>query len=498
MVIELLGATFLVAGFLLLFKLFNLAKQAGDAVTLSRAAFFEISRRDIDDDEKERNLRVHAVKLAVIFALLVTGGLAAAGLPVLLLWGLDYLGYVSIEAILTVAASWQFLLAATVFTLLVFWVPLKRMRQQKAESAEFENRYSATTRFMHSLAFVTTPAQLSLADLEDKLVIKKTDPKAAKAPVFITALPRAGTTLLLELCANTGEFATHSYRHMPFIFTPIFWQRFTKSMQTTGELRERAHGDGMLVNEDSPEAFEEMLWMAHWEDQYDKNLIRPWPQKDDPDFVTFFENHMRKIVHLGTDAEDTEPRRYVSKNNLNIARANWLLSALPTARVVIPFRDPLQHAESLLRQHLRFLSVHESDSFARSYMAGIGHFDFGDNLRPVNFDNWLEQADLPAASSINFWLSYWIAAYRHLLTLNSERVIFIDYDWLCHQPESSLRKLADFLQLNAPERLIRQHTRLELKPPRTIADTALDPVVFAEAQAVHEQLKSESLIGPDS
>ncbi len=78
-------------------------------------------------------------------------------------------------------------------------------------------------------------------------------------PVFITAKPRAATTLLLECYVSLPEFAAHCYRHMPFTLTLCFWNRFSALFKKTGELRERAHGDGMMINLDSREAQEEML-----------------------------------------------------------------------------------------------------------------------------------------------------------------------------------------------------------------------------------------------
>lgn len=495
MLTEIIGASFLVAGFLILFKLLNLMEQARDTLTASRLSVFEISRRDIDDEEKEKNLRAHSLTLLKAIAALMLGSILAAGLPLVILWGLDIVDLLSLEATLETASSWPFLLAATIVTLGVFWRSFQRHRNQtSAASTAFENRYSGSTRVLHNLAFASVPAQLALADLEDRLYLKQTAPGAAKYPVFITSLPRAGTTLLLELCYATGEFATHTYRYMPFVFTPVLWRRLTKRMQTTGELRERAHGDGMMVNEDSPEAFEEMLWMAHWDKPYAKNRIRLWQQSDNPDFVRFFRNHIRKVVYLSHSQQETPARRYVSKNNLNIARIDWLLSHLPTAKIVIPFRHPLHHAESLLRQHLRFLAIHESDPFARHYMAAIGHFDFGVNLRPVNFDNWLDNEALAPATDINFWLAYWIAAYRHLLAKSDPNIIFVDYDALCHDPQQTLGQLAEFLQLVQPENLIRQQDRLETKSQRSNLVSNIQSQYSEQANDIYEQLKARSQI----
>ena len=101
-------------------------------------------------------------------------------------------------------------------------------------------------------------------------------------PVFITALPRAGTTLLLELCVETGYFASHTYRDMPFVLTPLLWERFSRLFKRSENPRERAHGDGMMISMDSPEAFEEIIWKGYWPSRYLADRIVPWTEPDFP------------------------------------------------------------------------------------------------------------------------------------------------------------------------------------------------------------------------
>ena len=63
----------------------------------------------------------------------------------------------------------------------------------------FENRYSKLDRALHQLAFNSYPFQAAVSTLEDRLFSKRLSAIDIKNPVFITALPRAGTTLLLEI-----------------------------------------------------------------------------------------------------------------------------------------------------------------------------------------------------------------------------------------------------------------------------------------------------------
>ncbi len=128
--------------------------------------------------------------------------------------------------------------------------------------------YSRLDRWLHHLAFKAITPQKAMADIEESLFATRLEPLAVTRPVFITSLPRAGTTLLLELLAGTDRFATHTYRDMPFVLCPLLWERLSSGFRTSDPLRERAHGDGISINSDSPEAFEEILWKAFWPRNY--------------------------------------------------------------------------------------------------------------------------------------------------------------------------------------------------------------------------------------
>ena len=162
----------------------------------------------------------------------------------------------------------------------------------------FENPYALVDRLLHRLSFRTVQTQIELADLEERFFGGQLADIAVRQPVFITALPRSGTTLLLELCAGLDEFATHRYRDMPFVLLPLIWNRFSSAFRRNNAPRERAHGDGMLVSIDSPEAFEEIIWRAMWPDHYQGDRIRPWDKDHNPAFLEYFTNHIRKILKL--------------------------------------------------------------------------------------------------------------------------------------------------------------------------------------------------------
>lgn len=309
----------------------------------------------------------------------------------------------------------------------------------------FEVKYSGIDRMVHNLAMGQLEMQKSLSRIEDSGFDKAHADITAADPIFITSLPRAGTTMFLEIVAGAPGFVSHTYRDMPFLLCPLTWNWVSRRFRKHAEARERAHGDGMLVSYESVEAFEEILWRAFWPEHFERTLIRPWAPEDedeDGEFATFLRQHMRKIIGLGRRrARFVAPRRYVSKNNTNIARLGWLERHFPDATILIPYRDPASHTASLARQHFHFLKAHAGDPFVLRYMETIGHLEFGKALRPINFDGWLASVSDLDPTKPDFWAEYWIVAFGAVLRTAGPRAVIFSYDRLCAAPTAGLEAL---------------------------------------------------------
>ena len=354
--------------------------------------------------------------------------------------------------------------------------------------------YSRLDRLLHRLAFRFVGLQASLADIEDRLFERETRGIEADRPVFVTALPRAGTTMLLNLLVGTGVFASHTYQDMPFVMCPLLWQRIAGPLQKSEVVRERAHGDGLLVGLRSPEAFEEIIWRYFWKGHYLPDRIRPWANCDDAEFLAFLNSHMRKIIALRR-RENSKACRYVSKNNGNIARVEAIARSLPEAQVLVVFREPIQHCASLLRQHLSFSRMQAEDDFVREYMLGIGHYDFGTELRPIDFDGWLGTSRVADPKHAKFWLSYWVAAYRHIeRSVDGDRVVLLSYDRLAGNPEASLARLAARLGIDDAAALVVQASLLRTGRAHSPDLREIPENILEEAYALHSRLLERSLI----
>lgn len=343
----------------------------------------------------------------------------------------------------------------------------------------FKAPYSGIERLLHNLAFShQLGLQKMLAAIEDDLFAKSFQDIEPRCPVFVTSLPRAGTTLLLEVLAAHPVFVTHTYRDMPFVLSPMLWNRLSRGFRRSGGDRPRVHGDGMSVSFSTPEAFEEAAWRAFWPDKYREDRIEPWTGEEDlGEFGEFFVNHMRKMVALRRAAGAARAERYLSKNNANISRTRMLIRLFPNARIVVPVRHPMRHVRSLLRQHGNFLKLHAEDRFGRRYMESIGHFEFGEALKPIDMGGWLGEAGNLSPLDTDYWLTYWIHTFETLLAQQSEQLVFLSYERLCTEPRDSLHKLAAVLGIDDPMPLLAQTERFRLperyEPETPEGDSAL-------------------------
>jgi len=484
------GAIILVVGFVVLLQLLGVTKKSHNVVRIALHSMKIIGSSRLSDEQKESKLQKNSKRLFGLFFILALSGAIALLIPMVILWLGDRLGLLSLDAVLATTVSPAFLIVSSILAIAILYLK----PNQKSDTVQTSS-YSPLDRTLHQVAFNTYHAQVSLADFEDRLFSKQLVNCKNERPVFITALPRAGTTLLLECCASSPEFAAHCYRDLPFVMIPCMWNRFSQIFQRQVKSTERAHGDGMQINPDSHEALEEVVWKTFWQRHYHRDRLIPWEYEENENFKQFFDAHLRKIIWLRRQ-NSTTLTRYVSKNNANIARTKLLRRLYPDSTIIVPFRDPLHHASSLLQQHLNFLQIHADDPFASEYMRAIGHYDFGQNLRPIDFAGWYDRRESQDPKSLAFWLEYWLASYQYLLQENVGKINFFNYDKLCHNPRSRLNYLAEIVNSNNPEVLISFASEIRSPRQREIDLNGLSNSLIKQVNLVFAELNN--LSSPES
>ncbi|MEL6964771.1 MAG: sulfotransferase, partial [Pseudomonadota bacterium] len=221
---------------------------------------------------------------------------------------------------------------------------------------------------------------IKLGNLESRFLRDDLGEIKIEKPIYIAGLARSGSTFLLEALASHGSTVTHRYKDFPPVFTPYWWNRFLGFMPEKAPLpAERAHKDGIVITEESPEAFEEALWMAFFPKLHDPTtsafLGRDHAHEA---FESFYRDHIRKLLAVRGG------NRYLSKGNYNLTRLAYLQKLFPDARFVLPIRAPAWHIASLIKQHTLFKDGLTGNRRALDHMRRVGHFEFGPDRRPIN------------------------------------------------------------------------------------------------------------------
>src|SRR5207248_9765794 len=108
------------------------------------------------------------------------------------------------------------------------------------------------------------------------------------------------------------------------------------------------HRDEVLIAPDSPDALEEVLWMAFFPRCHDPSVSnRLAAGSCHAAFESFYRAHLQKLL-LAERAT-----RYVAKANYHVARLAYLVRLFPDARIILPVRAPESHIASLVPQHQR-------------------------------------------------------------------------------------------------------------------------------------------------
>lgn len=299
-----------------------------------------------------------------------------------------------------------------------------------------KNKYSFIDKILHQLSLNNEFFKELSFDLEKSLFLKKYNTISPKV-IFINGLARSGTTALLNHFVNNSIGTSLTYNSLPFLFMPNGMRPFLSGKKTS-PLIERAHGDNIQINENSPEAIDEIFWKFQLKNTFikQKTLEKHSLNKlDVEEYLNFIKLHLLasgKII-------------YLTKNNNTILRIDSLLKNKEvTSQFIFTIRDPYSHAKSLLKQHLQFTKIHIEDPFSLIYFNTLGHHEFGLNLKYFNLQNnsFNSQLDTLDPTELPYWLTVWLNYHEYLLTLTKHQNIFlVSFNSLCKSPNETLHEL---------------------------------------------------------
>ncbi|MGH7172195.1 MAG: sulfotransferase family protein [Gemmataceae bacterium] len=299
---------------------------------------------------------------------------------------------------------------------------------------------------------------LGLGRLESSQLAVELRALPLSSPIYVCGLARSGSTLLHEMVAAHPGVATHRLKDYPMVYTPFWWRRATAGLHPTPP-RERRHRDRIVITSESPDALDEMLWMAFFPRSHDPSLSNVLPADTrHAEFESFYRSHVGKLL-LAERAT-----RYVAKANYHVARLSYLVRLFPDVKLLIPVRSPVGHIASLMRQHAWFSRGQRKHRRALAYMRRTGHFEFGLDRRPMNLGDSARVQGIHRAwavgEEIRGWARYWAMVYDHVAAVLSadvrvrEAALVVRFEKLCAAPANTLRSILEHCGLSEVERLV--------------------------------------------
>jgi hypothetical protein len=321
----------------------------------------------------------------------------------------------------------------------------------------------AVRSWMHHLGgFIARHPRLwiRLGNLETRTVADAIADIPVEKPIYIAGLARSGSTILLETLAMHPWVGTHRYRDFPPIFTPYWWNRWLQRLPRRDEVpTERTHKDGIAVTSESPEAFEEVLWMAFFPGVHDSAKGAVLDRATAPaGFERFYRDHIRKLLAI------RGRRRYLAKGNYNVTRLALLGRMLPDARFLIPVRNPAWHIASLMKQQKLFTAGQRNNRRAVQHLQRAGHFEFGLDRRPINTGDTARVAEVielwRRGEEVRGWARYWAMVHAYLADLLERdadvaaRAKVVRYETLCGAPARVINEVLGHCGLPADDAVL--------------------------------------------
>ena len=238
--------------------------------------------------------------------------------------------------------------------------------------------------------------------------------------IFISGLPRSGSTSLLNFLSLSDLLFTLTYRDMPYLMGPNIFN-FLKSKKIINKFQ-RFHNDNILIDFDSPEALDQVFLSSY----------------DDNEFLEEYKIFINNYLTINNK------KRYLSKNNnLSISRLQNLSINFPDSYFLVLFRNPINQVISLYNQHQNFLKLNIIDSFVSQYMDLLGHNEFG-----VNHKYWFKPRRFKNPTNINYWLEQWVSYFKVFLRFKklNTNIKFICYENL--KNDSYIDQIKSKLDLN--------------------------------------------------
>ena len=329
----------------------------------------------------------------------------------------------------------------------------KKNIEKKEDIPEFS--FPVSMYYLMKILNKTKLTTIHLGNLESKFMRRKIRKTKIEKPIYVVGLARAGTTVTVEMISEHPDVAVHRHMHLIDPFMPQILHNIAKLLPFIFKKKvERVHRDGLAVNRDSPEAVEEMLWMRFFEGLHDDhNSFIKGKATSNPKFEKFYTESLKKLMI------SQKASRYVTKNNYNMTRMEYLLKLFPDVKFVLVVRHPVNHIASYIKQEKIFLDMEVTNKKIRDWITIVGHEEFGTDKIFINLDSQekidkIRELISKKETFVRGYAFYWNVIYAYVLDLLKQnkqlakQTLIIKFEDLTDKSVETIDKIIKHLELD--------------------------------------------------
>jgi Sulfotransferase family len=299
------------------------------------------------------------------------------------------------------------------------------------------------------------PLFVALGNLESGLLRRRLQRTPVDRPVYICGLPRAGTTISLQMLSEHPDVTTHKYADFLMPYAPYAWNWIFPKVPVNAMRQPvpRIHRDRIVVTRDSAEMGEEILWERFFPHIHDESQPSVLDERtSNPRFERFYRDHIAKLLLA------RKRKRYFSKAIMCVIRMQYLRRIFPDARFLLYVRNPIDHVASLLKQDRIWSELDRDDPRQIEIIELTGHHEFGDRQIMANLGDASVLHEIhelrDSGRTVRARATYWAYVYDFVTNqLASDAglarsVCIVRYEDLCGDSLETIDRIVEHAQLD--------------------------------------------------
>jgi hypothetical protein len=327
-----------------------------------------------------------------------------------------------------------------------------------ATDSKTPQKFSVPAPFYWSVRGVHAAAPLfvGLGNVESRLLARRLATMRVDRPVYICGLPRAGTTITLQMLSEHPDVVTHKYADFLMPYMPWVWNKVFPHIPVDAMRKPvpRIHRDRIQVTRDSAEMGEEILWEHFFPHIHsEKNYSVLDGSTSNPSFERFYSEHLRKLALVRGRS------RYVSKAIMCVVRMQYLRKLFPDARFLLYIRNPIDHVASMVKQDRIWAELERDDPRQIEIIELTGHHEFGPHQVMANVGNPQELSEIRRLFDDKKWpesrARYWAYVYGFIAKQLEDdpelakSVCVVRYEDLCSDSGPTIDRILTHTGLDA-------------------------------------------------